>query len=613
MTAAIPIPVHGEPERPPEKSIEDRQLLQTVLGYYTEAKMARSSGPAARDATWDANVKAYWSHYDASGKAKWQATEQMPEVPNFVERIVASMRQALVRAGEWGTISDPIHGENEVSKLIAKVVWAMLARSGRNATGQKIGFSHEFGDIVKSGTLMALCASVTWEDGSIRIRAVDPRNVWLDPTGRGLYRIQKKMVDRNTLETLKDSDGKHIYNQEAVARLSGTTQDEDKSVKEDLAGHPQEVSSARKQDELLEFLCDVVDADGKTVKKNWLVVVGNEREILRSEPNPFWHERDWIVYAPMIAVPFSVYGRTYVEGFRQLASTFTEMTNMLLDSVYVSSIKAFMGWPEALEDPTQFAEGITPGKVYTAAEEWPHGEDFIKPVDLGNVKPEAFQMWAGVKSELQEAGQQSELAVGQLPTSGEHTAAAVNEASGGTRALNSSMATDIEEQILNPILELTWWTTLQNFDLEQDPEIAAELGPEIAAMIVAQREGFRKKRWRMKANGLTGMMERGQRLRGVLGLLNIVGSNETLSAAFTKEYSLTKLLVEMVRDFGIDPARIEKDQAEKQAEAREKAKLAAAAGGGSSGGPGASSGGGSALAEADPAPAPSSQGPGEPI
>ncbi len=73
MTAAMPIPAPGEREEVREKSIEERDLLSTVLGYYTEAKMARSSGPAARDATWDANVKAYWSHYDASGKAKWQS------------------------------------------------------------------------------------------------------------------------------------------------------------------------------------------------------------------------------------------------------------------------------------------------------------------------------------------------------------------------------------------------------------------------------------------------------------------------------------------------------------------------------------------------------------
>lgn len=595
------------------RSQEDSDLLQTLLGYFHEAKEARESGPADRDNNWLANWRAYWSHYDTTKKAKWQATEQMPEVPTFVERFVAGMRQALVRAGQWFTITDPIEGQTKVTKLIEKVITAQLKRSGRNATGQKIGFSHEFGQIIKSGTLMAQCASVGWEDGSIRIQAVDPRDIWLDPTGRGLYRVRRKMIDRHTLKNEKDSAAKPLYIQEAVERLSPDYQDEDKGPKEESAGHTQEVSSSRKPVEILEFLCDVLDADGEELQKNRLISVGNRREILRNEPNPFWHGRDWIVYAPMISVPFSVYGRTYVESFRQLANTFTEMTNLLLDSIHTTSMKAFMAWPEMLEDATQLSEGVTPNKVFIASEDSQPGDSFIEAIELGRTPAEAFSMLQALKSELQEGASQSELSVGKLPSAGDHTAREIEEASSGSRALVGSIASDTEEQVLDVILDLVWWTTLQHIDPEQDPEIASELGPEIVSMLIAQREQFRGKRFRMKANGLTGILERGNRLRGTMGFLNIIGSNELLAQAFLKDHSLSKLIRELVMDFGIDASRIEKDEQERDAETQLAARAAATAvDPGAGGTPGPGGGGGAAPAAVEPLP-PTAPGPETPL
>lgn len=562
------------------EEIEHRELVNTLNGYISEAEEARESGPGAREVAWSLNWNAYWANYDFTEKADWQSQNIMPEVPQFVERFTAAITQALVQAGQWYTITDPAKKLTKIMPLVERVVRIMLDRAGRNQTDHRIGFEKPFGDSIKAGCMSLVAMSVTWQDGALVVEPVDARELFFDPTGRNLYRIRRFEIDRHQLDEWReqlDSQKNPLFDQDAIDRVVGgySADSEEQIEKERMTGHGQETKWQRRPVEIHECLATILDSEGHAYGPKELAVMANRQEIIRGpEPNPYWHGRDWIIASPLITVPFSMYGRSYVEGFRQIAHAFTELTNLLHDSVFTSNMNCFMAWPSKLRDPNQIDEGVSPNKVFVAdEEETDTSEEFIKSVKLGN--PQAMQhgvaMWQGLKAELREGGLQNELSLGQIPPKGDITATEIVESKEGSNSLTTHIAGNIESYVLSPLLELAWMTTLQMLD-PADEDLRDELGEEVADMLSAQKEDFRKRRFRFKANGLTGIIERARRIRNMLGFLQVATGNERLMALIEKRFSMDKLLDRMMRDFGIDPYELEKSDEEKMQEAIQAAR-----------------------------------------
>jgi hypothetical protein len=92
-------------------------------------------------------------------------------------------------------------------------------------------------------------------------------------------------------------------------------------------------------------------------------------------------------------------------------------------------------------------------------------------------------------------------------------------------------------------------------------------------------------------------MDRGQRLQGMLGFLQIIGQSEILAAAFAKDNSISKLIEQLLINFDIEKETLEKSDQEKQQDAQAEAerKIAEARGatGLPPGGPGGPTGAGS--------------------
>lgn len=591
-----------------EADIDDDELLQILQDYLNTAREARQSGFSDRETNWRLNLEAYWSRYPAKDKADWQAQETLPEVQNGVDRFTATIRGAMMSTPTWYAIEDPLDKPGRLAQLVKKFVDLILDQSGTNVTGQRIGFSHAFGEAVKSGALMFMSIGVTWDPIGRRvvIDAIDPREIYLDPTGRGMFRVRQTEVDWHHLEelaSLEDANGDPLYHTDRIAELTTSFDEEGRTDKANISGTDYtEGGVNRKPIKIHEYLCDIVDRDGELVAKNQLVVVAGERTIIRGpEKNPFWHGRDWIVCAPVIQVPFSVYGKSWVEGFRQLVQTFIEMTNLILDASFASSLKMFMVWIDALDDPAE-ATDWWPGKVFVAGEDWPPGQDFVKGVETGDIKPGTQAMWGSLQAMIRQATQQNELSLGQIPPKGDITATEIGAVEQAGTELARSIAKDIEDLVLSAVLELTWMTGLQHYDPIAEPELKEALGEDLSDMLVRQREAFRKRRFRFKASGITNALERNQRLRSFLSMIQQIGQNDLLAKAFLKRYSFDRILEIIMLDMGIDISKIEKTDLERTLEAK-TADAAAAAGGTSVG----AAGGG-----AGPSPASAAQPPGPP-
>jgi hypothetical protein len=574
--------------------IDRDELLQILLDYKNVSREAKESGLSDRNTQWDANWDAYWSRYETKEKAEWQAQETLPEIQNNVDRFTASIRGALMARGEWYTIEDPLKRfPTKLMEYIQKFIDLLLAESGLNASGQTIGFDHCFGQVVKSGALMAMSMSVTWDEKRRRVRVspVDPRELGYDPTGRGLFRVRTYEMDWHELEELaqlQDDAGDTVYDVEAIDRLQSAADEEGRDDKARSSGtETVDEGTGRKPVVIDEFLCDIVDREGTLVGRNQLIMVANEREIIRGpEPNPFWHGQDWIIFAPTISVPFSVYGRSFVEGFRQLVNTFVEMTNLILDAAFIDALRMFMIWADALDDPSE-AHDWWPGKMFVADEDWPAGQDFMKAIESGRLGTGSVQVWQALQAMVRDGSSQNELSMGQIPPKGDITATEISSVDSHQSELVRSIAKDTEDLVLSPGLELVWMTGLQHFDPIKDVAIASELGEDLTRMLTSQREGFRRRRFRFQAYGITGTIRRNERLRNLLGILGILGQNEMMVAAFMKKYSIERVLEEILADAGIDTHRIEKSDLEQRMERQQQGLASLAPGAAAGSTPGA--------------------------
>lgn len=553
------------------EDLDETEILEIVNGYYEEARTARETGDSPRDAVWELNWKHYHREYDFSNKAEWQAAHPLPKVSNSVERLAAALRFALVQpGGDDFEFKDPLDPNNDLAPTVKTFVKAFLENCGTNVGGQWVAFPFVFGQGVKAGALMMTAFAVTWdhEQGRACVDPVDARELYYDHTNRGLYRIRRYEVDRYELDDWAletDSNGDPIYDQEAIDDIGYSNDDEGQLDKEVSSGTGQEKTSARTPVVIHEYLCTLIDPmDGRALAKNYLVVTANERRVIRMEPNPWWHKRDWIVAAPLVDIPFSPYGTTYTEAITDTALAFIELTNLLRDNAFTSAMNAFYYWPHLLDDPSQLADGISPNMAIAMAEDAPPGIKPVVSLELGKpLEPATVAVWQGLGAQFREDSMQSELFVGQVPPKGDITAREIDEVSGGTNAIINHMATDIDHQILSPVYELVWWTALQHVDPDDETNpIVADLPAPILAMLRERREEFSERKIRLKASGVSGVVERGQTLRKLLRLLEIIGGNELLAKEFLAKYSLAQVVAVLVRLIGLDPAILAKPDAE---------------------------------------------------
>ena len=554
---------HDIPEDGAELS--DKEIVNILQGYLIEAEDARESARGNRDDVWESNIDLYWNRFDFSQKQNWQSDQVLPEAPQFVNRFAAAMRQGLVRDGEFMTVNHPGDPNGNLSNTIKKAMKFWLDNCGRNATGQPIEFANVFEDVMKLAAMMGACASVTWKErdgrGYVAVDPIDPREFWLDPTGRGLYRIKTTFMDLHEVEALanlKNSKGESIYNIKAIDQLQSFSPTENSDDKAELTGHDNEETSTREPIRVDEYLCDLIDTDGKVRFENYLFVVANEQWLIRGpEKNPWWHKNDWIVFASAISVPLSVYGKTYMEDWAKLARTFNELTNLIIDAVHANSMNAFIGNPSALEDPAQLEEGIHPNKIFYMEED-ADIRQVLQALELGTLPAEAITLWQALKKELQEGAMFSEIALGQL-SSGEKTATEITESQQGSASTLQSIARNIETAWLEPILNLVWKTGLQHLK-KDDAGMKLALGEENFNMLFARRKEFVQSQITFKVDAISGLIERNEKFRKIMSLLQIVSSNELLLKAFMQNADINVLVRKIFQLNGIDMTELQPNQ-----------------------------------------------------
>lgn len=528
-------------------------LITILEAYRIEAWAARISGRNPRDTKWRENLDLYWNRFDFSKKARWQSTAVLPEVPQFVDRFAAAMTEALSGAsgaGDFYTVVDPGDGEGDIRKAIKAMLDVWLSEVGQTPSGHPLSFFGIFPELIKLGALMNMAAIVLWKErtdgsGYVSVEALDPRSLWVDHTGRGLYRIRRIEIDKSEmlrLARLTNKRGGKIYNLEQIENLASYLRVEMQEEQRRLTGSGVEQTSWRKPLTLDEYLCTIVDTDGQTVAENALVVVANERFIIRGpEKNPFWHTKDWIVTTPLVQVPLSVYGKTYMENMGSLARLFNDLTNLIMDAIYTSALKAFAINPSLLEDPTQADEGLFPNVTFRLQD----GADpkmFWGELQLGTIPTDVFQVWTSLKQELQASGNYNDISAGNMAPKGRTSASEIVTSDQNSTALLRDIARTVESRFLEPVLDLVWKTGLQHMKRNDDKLRQAVGNDQLFEALYARRKELVKRPITFQCRGISTMISKQAKLKSLLQLLGVVQQNQQLMQTFLQKVDAGKLL-----------------------------------------------------------------------
>lgn len=550
-------------------ALDKDELATRLAGYAAEAEYARKHGTESRDDIWQQNWDFYWGRHDFSDKAEWQSASAMPEPAQYVDRFAASVRLALTQS-RFFTMKLPGDKEGDFARAAEKMLGFWLKKCGRSPQGHPIPFSAVFEEVIKLGATSMCASSVTWkEEGRyVHYEPVDPRYVWLDATGRNMYRRRRLEIDKHELIDLAqkaDGRGDPIYDLDMLLRLSAQIKDDSERWYRERTGLGTEGKSDRKPVTLDEWIITLPDPnDDKIILRNALVVVANDKFVIRGpEKNPHWHGLDWLIISPVITVPLSTYGRSYMEQWTAMAELFTDLTNLLIDAVQTSSLKAFAGVKEAFESPAVLQEGLHPNMFLWLQNSF-SAQDAISEIELGHMPAEAFAIWQGIKSELREGAAFSEIDVGQVPQKGDITATEISTSKAGGSEFRRSIARTIEERLVAPALDLIWRTGLQHMDPKKDQELRLEIGEEIYDMIYQSRKILAQKgKVSFEVGAISALVERAERTNIMVQFLSTIAQIEPLVKALFTQHPPELILNYIMQNIGIDPADLEQTDRER--------------------------------------------------
>jgi hypothetical protein len=541
---------------------EKIEIVTALQSYMTEADENRRNGMNPRDTKWQQNLDLYWNRFDFSAKAKWQAQETMPEVPNFVDRFAAALKEALIATPDgFFTVSDPSDTENDLAQAVKNIMSVWLTTAGRNQIGQLVPYSAVFEEQMKLGAIMASSSVTTWKNdvpgGRVAVENVDPRFVWLDHTYRNLYRIRRIELDRHELSGMKrmtDNKGGYIFDPIEMSRLEGSLLQKSERDAE-RTGNSQEIASGRRPIILDEYIATVIGSDGSVLADRALMVIANGSYLIRGpEKNPFWHGKDWLTYTPLVTAPLSVYGRSYMEDFGSVAKTFNDLTNMIIDAVHTSSLKAYAMVPGMLLNPNQINEGISPNKIFLLDDGY-RPEDFAKELSLGQLSPDSVRVWESMKSELSNAAGINEIGLGQFAPNSRTSATEITETQQSSSALIRSVAQTVETRYLDPQLDLMWKTGMQHASLDSKM-LRQAAGEEMWEALHARRREIISHPFTFQARGISGLISRNQQLKALMGILGVIAQNDVLMQAFLKKIDIEKLVNRIFTLSGVDLSKL---------------------------------------------------------
>jgi len=300
---------------------------------------------------------------------------------------------------------------------------------------------------------------------------------------------------------------------------------------------------------LTEFYGPLV-VDGKVKEKHAHIIIANDTWVLKNGTNDKWFNTPpYCAFSPLM-LPFRTEGVGLVENVRYIDRALNQIVNLGVDTLMFRLMPLFEFTPDVYENPEDLRNGITPGKMLRRNTLALGNEMGIKPVQFEDVSPGASQMAGILDRAHQEGGLVTELQQSLPRWSGAQTATETTAIQQNQDSFFGSLAADIEQYALRPMIKMAIDIIMQYIDTANDPRVAQVLGvdqailsgmthPEIYEMISGDYD--------IMVTGITDQLEKAEMLQNLIQLMNIIGQNPESWLPWINQDMLLRRILESFR------------------------------------------------------------------
>jgi len=300
---------------------------------------------------------------------------------------------------------------------------------------------------------------------------------------------------------------------------------------------------------LTEFYGPIV-LDGKVIEKYGHVIIANDSYVLKAGPNTNWHRKPTYCAFSPLQLPFRTEGVGLVEMVRHIDKALNQITNLGVDTLLFRLLPIFEFTPEVYENPEDFRTGMTPGKMFRRNSVAGNSDMGIRPIEFQDVSPGATQMAGLLDRSHQEGALVSEIQQSLPRWSGAQTATETETIQQNQQSFFGSLAADIEQFAISPLIMMAVDTIMQYVDTANDPRVAAILGidqqvlagmsqPEIYEMVSGDYD--------VTVNGLSSQLEKAEMLQNLVQLMNLIGQNPEAWLPYINQDALLRRILDSFR------------------------------------------------------------------
>ncbi len=560
-----------------ELKLNDDELIKYVTSCYKESDDAWS--PVIKP-VWDECWNTYRVYRDYSKKAAWQARHVSPKGFSSVETAVALVKRSLIYNRDFFTVTGQEGSDKEPAKLVKETVLFWL---------RKAKFYTKFIEALKSSCILGLgVLKVYWKrwdeevmgidiktenepitlpwigiqipfnkkrqvkrevikkirKSELIIETVDPYNLKIDPWakingGRPKYVIEIEEAELSEIQKHDKSlhpEGDGYYeNTSSISeiRQDGSENSEEKRIEDNARkDYPPDVEKIpeRKPVILWNFHGDIeieaeIEEDKKyTCHENWQIVVANGQHIIRKKKNPWTHGKVPYIFIPCIIVPFRFFPIGLIEPIRASLDYMDDLYNMTLDSMRFDLLGMFGVDVDSLENPFEDLK-VEPGHFIKMKG---MGENINQKIQRFQPSPTQIQPSMIMINSLDRVIQNALGINDQLQgmTSSEDQTA--TEYRGQLRQSTlkfESVARDIEEFAINPLIEMVYQLIFQNMDTGFTVNITGEDGKIIEQYITPEKiQG----NYDFYANGISGYLAELENTQKLISVFSIIAQAQPI-------------------------------------------------------------------------------------
>jgi hypothetical protein len=571
LTTSPPVPSTNQ-----TPSTDLAKLKTYVLGWKRELKNHRLD----KLNIWNECWQLYRGKEDWSDKEEWQSRLVIPKAWSSVKQATNVIKR-LLRMSQTPFTIESINPDD--------LVTAMRAEQMTDLTQvflDKANYQDAFGEGLECGFIMGLGVWKLWWgykpqtvtqvqtvqgfdpstgqptlnrqlvqsqrlDGQLFVRAVDPYNFYWLPGSKlnqWVGTLEEIEVPKWDLKRLANQG---VFDLETVNKITSQRIDENEKqswLRFDERNNFVSSNADTSTVKLTEYYGPCV-IEGEVVEEHCHVIIANDEHVLVYQPNPFWMSKPpYVAFSPL-SLPFRTEGIGLVENVREINRALNRLANMSVDTLMFKLAPVFEVTEGVYENPEDFETGITPGKIFRRNLQ-SAGIAGLQPIQFEDISQGAVQVSAQLDRAHQEGALVSEIQQALPRYRGYQSAAEIDIKSDNQESFFGSMATDIEHQALEPMVEMASDLIFQFIDTTTDPRVASILGLNADVMMgMSQQELMEMIQgdYKIQVRGLSGQIEKAEVLQNLVQFMNLLGQNPEAWMPYINQNELLKRVLEAFR------------------------------------------------------------------